>query len=102
MGFRFYRDRTTLRKSIMFKATRKARHIAKKVWKTVHDCRQMLSYLGWLDCTDTYAMYKRFIKPYVSFQYLKRRVSAYQNRINKEEKLCGMRSKTATLPVPAT
>ena len=102
MGFRFYRDRTTLRKSIMFKATRKARRIAKKVWKTVHDCRQMLSYLGWLDCTNTYAMYKRFIKPYVSFQYLKRRVSAYQNRINKEEKLCGMRSKTATLPVPAT
>jgi len=95
MGFRFYRDRTILRKSIMLKATRKARRIAKKPIKTVHDCRQMLSYLGWIDCTNTYAMYKKHIKPYVSFQYLKRRESAYQKRINKEEKLCGMKSKTA-------
>ena len=79
----------------MLKATRKARRIAKKPIKTVHDCRQMLSYLGWIDCTDTYAMYKKHIKPYVSFQYLKRRESAYQKRINKEEKLCGMKSKTA-------
>ena len=95
MGFRFYRDRTTLRKSIMLKATRKARRIAKKPIKTVHDCRQMLSYLGWIDCTNTYAMYKKHIKPYVSFQYLKRRENTYQKRINKEEKLCGMKSKTA-------
>lgn len=102
MGFRFFRDRTILRKSIMFKATRKARRIAKKPWKTVHDCRQMLSYLGWIDCTDTYGMYKKYIKPFVSFQYLKRRVSSYQNRINKEELQCGMKSKTATLLVPAT
>lgn len=94
MGFRFYRDRTILRKSIMLKASRKARRIGKKSRKTIYDARQMLSYLGWLDCTDTYGMYKKHIKPYVNFQYLKRRESAYQRRQNKEEKLCGMKSKT--------
>lgn len=94
MGFRFYRDRTILRKSIMYKATRKAKRLGRKARITIYDCRQMLSYLGWLDCTDTYTMYLRFIKPYVNFGYLKERESAYQKRINREEKECGMKLKT--------
>lgn len=77
MGFRFYRNRTVLRKTIMYKATRKARKISKKEKATILDARQMLSYLGWIDCTDTYKMYEKWIKPYVSFQQLKRKVSRY-------------------------
>lgn len=77
MGFRFYRNRTILRKSIMYKATRKARKISKKEKATMLDARQMLSYLGWIDCTDTYLMYRKWIKPCVSFQQLKRKVSRY-------------------------
>lgn len=38
---------------------------------------RMLSYLGWIDCTDTYLTYRKWIKPYVSFQQLKRKVSRY-------------------------
>lgn len=102
MGFRFFRDRTILRKTIMLKATRKAKRLARKIWKTVHDCRQMLSYLGWLDCTDTYGMYKRRIKPYVSFRYLKRRESAYQKRMNLEGTICGITLKTAAMPAQQT
>lgn len=86
MGFRFFRDRTILRKSIMLKATRKARRIARKPIKTIYDCRQMLSYLGWINCANTYGMYRKYVKPNISFQYLKRRVSKYQKKINKEEK----------------
>jgi hypothetical protein len=59
MGFRFYRNRTTLRRRIMLKATRKAKKISKKSRATIYDIRQMLSYLGWLDCTDTYDMYQK-------------------------------------------
>lgn len=77
MGFRFFRNRTILRKSIMYKATRKARKISKKEKPTIYDARQMLSYLGWIDCTDTYRMYHKWIKPYISFQRLKRKVSQY-------------------------
>lgn len=77
MGFRFYRNRTILRKSIMYKATRKARKISKKEKATILDARQMLSYLGWIDCTDTYLMYQKWIKPCVSFQQLKQKVSRY-------------------------
>lgn len=79
MGFQFYRNRTVLRKSIMLKATRKARKIHKKHYQgrkpTVHDYRQMMSYLGWIDCTDTYGMYLKHIKPMINFQKMKRYVS---------------------------
>ena len=95
MGFRFYRNRITLRKSIMLKATRKAKRVWHKPRTTVHDARQMLSYLGWLDTTDTYNMYLTHIKPYIRFRILKRRMSVYQLHINKEDELCGKKSKTA-------
>lgn len=75
MGFRFYRDRIVLRKSIMYKATRKANRISKKTKVTIYDVRQMMSYLGWINCTDTYRMYELWIKPYVNFQRMKRYVS---------------------------
>ncbi len=86
MGFRFYRDRTTIRRSIMLKATRKARRIAKKEKPTIYEVRQMTSYLGWIDCTDTYGMYTKWIKPFVDIQKCKRRVSNYDRRKNQEEK----------------
>ena len=92
MGFRFYRDRTTLRRSIMLKATRKARRIAKKSKTTIYDCRQMLSYLGWIKATQTYQMYLQRIKPKVNFQRLKRYVSRYDKVIERRtyEKLARM------------
>lgn len=81
MGFQFYRNRTVLRKSIMLKGTRKARKIHKKPYQgrkpTVHDCRQMMSYLGWIDCTDTYGMYRKHIKPRINFHMMKRYISRY-------------------------
>lgn len=75
MGFRFYRNRTTMRRSIMLRATRKAKKIAKKSSPTVYDARQMLSYFGWIKSTNTYGMYLRWIKPYVSFKKLRQKVS---------------------------
>ena len=94
MGFRFYRNRTVLRRQLMLKATRKARRINKKR-KNIHDCRQMLSYLGWIDCTNTYCMYKLRIKPFVSFGRLKKYIGIYQIRENRRAKeLCGTNAKT--------
>lgn len=77
MGFRFYRNRTVLRRTIMYKSSRKARRIHKKEKPHIYEVRQMMSYLGWINCTNTYGMYRKWIKPYVSFQNLKRRVSKY-------------------------
>ena len=56
------------------------RKIGKKEKPTIYDIRQMLSYLGWIDATDTYGMYLKYIKPYVNFQYMKRRISRHDKR----------------------
>lgn len=81
IGFRFFRNRITLRKSILQKARRKARRIHNKDKPTVYDAKQMLSYLGWLTQTDTYGFYLKHIKPCVNIQYLKRRVSINDKRL---------------------
>lgn len=71
MGFRFYKNRTIIRKSILLKASRKARKIHKN-GITIYSSRQMLSYLSWFKYTDSYNCYKEWIKPYVSFHELKK------------------------------
>ncbi|MBR5541917.1 MAG: hypothetical protein IKU64_06120 [Bacteroides sp.] len=96
MGFRFYRNRTTLRRTLMLRAARKAKKIGRKKMKTVFDCRQMLSYKGWLTPSDTYRMYLKRIKPFISFQYMQRRIALYQEIENRREKqTCGTRMKMA-------
>lgn len=82
MGFRFYRNRVTLRRSIMFKASRKARKMSKKEKPTIYDIRQMLSYFGWLGNTNTYGAYAKWVKPYVSHKQMRRRISNYDRRKN--------------------
>ena len=84
MGFKFYRNKTTLRKSIMLKTTRKAKQMSKKQKVTIHSIRQMLSYMGWITCTNTYNMYEKWIKPYVNLRNYKKRISKYDKRKNKE------------------
>ena len=77
LGFRFYGYKTILRKSILRKMKRKALHLCHNIVDTIQDCRQMLSYIGWLKYTDTYGMYKHYIKPYVSFRTIKNYVSIW-------------------------
>lgn len=84
MGFRFYRNRITLRKGIMLRMTKRARRYY--LHPGIYACRQMLSALGWIKQTDVYYMYLMWIKPYVNFQIIKRKISRYDHRIGKEKK----------------
>lgn len=84
MGFRFFRNKTILRKSILRRLKRKVQKIRKKFKPTIYDIRQLLSYNGWLKATDTYWMYLDYIKPYVDFKKLKKRISNYDKRNKKE------------------
>lgn len=84
MGFKFYHGRTTLRKTILSKAKRKARR-TKKNGVNIHSARQMLSYLGWIDKTDVYGFYLRYIKPKVSFKALRLYEGHWQRIHNQME-----------------
>lgn len=86
MGFRFYRTRTTLRRTIMLKSSRKARRVHRSERITIHEARQMLSYLGWIKDTNSYGFYLTWIKPIVCFQLLKRKIGAHNKNINRRNK----------------
>lgn len=81
MGFRFSFNKITLRKTILAKAVRKARRVAKK-GITIHSARQMLSYNGWIGSTDVYGYYVRNIKPCISFSGLKHYISLWSKKHN--------------------
>lgn len=83
MGFRFYRDRTTLRKSLMLRISRKAKRIGKKPRPTYYDAAAMLSYMGWIKNSDTYSMYEEWVKPQVSVKQMKQIVSKNTKRQNE-------------------
>lgn len=77
MGFKFFREKTVLRKGIMLKMSRKAKEIFKKGKITIHDARQMMSYLGWIKSADIYGVYCKRVKPYIDFTKLKNRISRH-------------------------
>lgn len=80
MGFEFWRDKTILRESIMLSCTRKVNRIRKKDRITWYDATAILSYMGYVTHTDTYAMYEERIKPYANIKKLKKIVSKNSKR----------------------
>lgn len=80
MGFRFFRDRILIRKSIYMKMCRKARRIFKKKKPSIYELRQMLSYLGWIKQTNVYRAYEMYIKPFFDFGKAKKRIGKYDKR----------------------
>lgn len=86
MGFQFYYDKTILRESIMLSTTRKVNRISKKDRITWYDASVMLSYMGYIDHTDTYDMYLQRIKPHVNVKKLKKMVSKHSKRKEREKR----------------
>lgn len=84
MGFQFYHDKTILRESIMLRCTRKVNRVSKKNKITWYDATAILSYMGYLDYTDTYDLYLQRVKPHVNVKKLKRIVSKHSKRKEKE------------------
>lgn len=77
MGFKFYRDKTTIRRSIFLRAVRKARKMKKKEKISWYDCCQVISYAGWFYFTDTYGAYKKYIEPNVNIKLCKKLVGKH-------------------------
>lgn len=88
MGFQFHHDRTTIRKSTIERARKKAYHIAKNEKISWYNAAVMLSYLGWFKHTDTYEYYVKYIKPNVKVKKLKKIVSKHSRKESaKNERL---------------
>jgi hypothetical protein len=81
MGFEFWRNKIVLRKSIIIKASRKAKKISKKGHVSWYDAAQLLSYCGWFKATDTYECFEKNIVTYVNIKQLKRKVSRHSRKV---------------------
>lgn len=86
MGFEFHQDRTILRESIMLSCTRKVNQVSKKEKITWYDATAILSYMGYIDHTDTYEMYLQRVKPHVNVKKLKRIVSKHSKREERKRR----------------
>lgn len=86
IGFKFYRDRTVLRKPIMYKATRKAGKLEKKKHLTWYDACQVLSYLGYFKHSDTWSCREKYISNKISTKACKRVVSKHSKLLNLQKK----------------
>lgn len=71
LGFRFFRDKTILRRSIALRIMRKARKISKLAVITFKHAAAMVSYMGWVVHSDSQYFYNKYIKPYVNLAQLK-------------------------------
>jgi RNA-directed DNA polymerase len=91
MGFKFYRNYTSLRKSILYRARQKANRIRTKRHKhrpiTWKDATSMISYMGWINHTSTYHYYLKYIKSKVIIRVLKYKVSKHQRKENRNDRL---------------
>lgn len=85
LGYRFFRYKTILRKHIMCGASKLARKIAKQ-GPNCHNAAGMISYMGWINDTDSYNFYVTHIKPYVQINRLRKIVSKDGKRRAKRAK----------------
>ncbi len=86
LGFVIHRNRVTMRKSILKRARAKANKIHRRRQYRRIDAAAMIAYMGYFSHSDTYGYYLRHIKPKVSIQYCKRRISTLDKRAAKTTK----------------
>ena len=77
VGYRFYKNKTILRKRIFYRLCRRVRKIKKTGYITSHQAMSLLSLVGWLSHINGREFYKRCIYPYAPKNKLKKIVSNY-------------------------
>lgn len=85
MGFRFYRDKVTIRWKTFIKAMRKFRKVSKLKIIDIHSARQVLCYMGNFKHTNSYTIYNEKVKPLVNIGECKKIVSYYDKRKGKKK-----------------
>lgn len=77
LGFRFFRDKTILRKRNALRIRRRWKKIGKKAKMSYEDACAIVSYWGWIKRSDSYDFYNKYAKPIISVGRAKKVVSEY-------------------------
>lgn len=83
MGFKFYSNRTTIRKSIFIRACRLAARLSKKLIISWYNASRMMSYIGWFLKTKTYLAKKKKIESNVNYKGLAKIISIHDKKVAK-------------------
>ena len=83
MGFKIYRDHVTIRKTTMYRITRRVSKWIKN--NSLKNAYAITSYMGWVKNTNSYLFYEDEISPFVDFKILK---DIIRNGGKKNENLC--------------
>lgn len=89
LGFRFFRDKTILRKNISLRLRRRIKKVARKEKPGRKDAAAVVSYLGWLKHVNCRTFYMAHVKPYLNIRKLKEAISDESKKYNRAYCLCG-------------
>ena len=87
LGFKFYKDKTILRKRIFIAMNRRIRRVKKKGYCTVRTARGIASSLGWLKHIPSgKGYYTRLLKPIISKKEISKIISIYDKKLKGGQK----------------
>lgn len=75
LGFRFFRNKTILRKRNALRIRRRIRKIKKKGYLNFKDACAVISYWGWIKRSNSYNFYNKHVRPLVSLNKARKVVS---------------------------
>lgn len=82
MGFRFYRNKTTIRRRNCLKIRRAVKKALKYGWISPHRASSIISIIGWVKYTDSWNFNNRYVGGIINLSALKKIVSAHQKKLN--------------------
>lgn len=82
LGFRFYRNKTILRKRNALRIRRRVSKIRKKGHLNYKDACAVISYWGWIKRSDSFNFCNKYVKPYIRVNTAKQVVS-YHSQNNR-------------------
>ena len=71
LGFKFHTNKTTIRKSIMLRISRKARTIARAAYASIRNAHAMVSYVGYIVNSNSQNFFDKWVRPFVNIAQLK-------------------------------
>jgi len=80
LGFRFFRDKTILRKRNALRIRRRIKKIGRKRELSLKDACAVISYWGWIKRSNSFNFYNKHVKPTISVGRAKKVVSIYARR----------------------
>lgn len=75
LGFRFFRNKTILRKRNALRIKRRIKKIKKKGKITIKDASAVVSYWGWIKKSNSYNFYNKHVKKYIKIKEVRRIIS---------------------------